>query len=165
MRENRPYGSEGGEAKSLPYPYQLSRWFGGGFTGLEAVARPGDMNHGAVIGKGPIAEGGFCPGALQQRAGDEDPETEPAVIALGFVGAAPPRQIRLADALQDVGREAGAVVRNHDLDGLGIPPRVHFHGFAREIDGGFQDVADAIEDRRIARADRLAGAVDGGPRL
>jgi len=21
MRENRPYGSEGGEAKSLPYPY------------------------------------------------------------------------------------------------------------------------------------------------
>jgi hypothetical protein len=22
MRENRPYGSEGGEAKSLPYPYQ-----------------------------------------------------------------------------------------------------------------------------------------------
>jgi len=24
MRENRPYGSEGGEAKSLPYPYQLA---------------------------------------------------------------------------------------------------------------------------------------------
>ena len=27
MRENRLYGSEGGEAKSLPYPYQPStRW-------------------------------------------------------------------------------------------------------------------------------------------
>jgi hypothetical protein len=27
MRENRLYGSEGGEAKSLPYPYHLStRW-------------------------------------------------------------------------------------------------------------------------------------------
>ena len=26
MRENRLYGSEGGEAKSLPYPYQ-----GGGY--------------------------------------------------------------------------------------------------------------------------------------
>src|SRR6202140_1915262 len=28
MRENRPYGSEGGEAKSLPYPYRWnwSRW-------------------------------------------------------------------------------------------------------------------------------------------
>ncbi len=25
MRENRTYGSEGGEAKSLPYPYQLGR--------------------------------------------------------------------------------------------------------------------------------------------
>ena len=24
MRENRLYGSEGGEVKSLPYPYQLS---------------------------------------------------------------------------------------------------------------------------------------------
>ena len=23
MRENRPYGSEGGEAKSLPYPYRV----------------------------------------------------------------------------------------------------------------------------------------------
>jgi len=23
MRENRPYGSEGGEAKSLPYPYLI----------------------------------------------------------------------------------------------------------------------------------------------
>jgi hypothetical protein len=25
MRENRPYGSEGGEAKSLPYPYRADR--------------------------------------------------------------------------------------------------------------------------------------------
>ena len=25
MRENRPYGSEGGEAKSLPYPYHNHR--------------------------------------------------------------------------------------------------------------------------------------------
>jgi hypothetical protein len=24
MRENRPYGSEGGEAKSFPYPYRRS---------------------------------------------------------------------------------------------------------------------------------------------
>ena len=25
MRENRTYGSEGGEAKSLPYPYRRGR--------------------------------------------------------------------------------------------------------------------------------------------
>ena len=31
---------------------------------------------------------------------------------------------------------------------------------AREIDGVLQDVADAIEDRRIARADRLLAAGD-----
>ena len=29
MRENRPYGSEGGEAKSLPYPYQRGWSFQG----------------------------------------------------------------------------------------------------------------------------------------
>ena len=63
------------------------------------------------------------------------------------------------------GAKPGAVVGNHDLDGLGIPPRVHLHGFAREIDGVFQDVADAIEDRRIAGADRLAGACDRDPDL
>jgi hypothetical protein len=27
MRENRPYGSEGGEAKSLPYPYPAESLF------------------------------------------------------------------------------------------------------------------------------------------
>ena len=26
MRENRTYGSEGGEAKSLPYPYRKARF-------------------------------------------------------------------------------------------------------------------------------------------
>ena len=28
MRENRTYGSEGGEARSLPYPYQEMRQLG-----------------------------------------------------------------------------------------------------------------------------------------
>src|SRR5580704_10878165 len=85
----------------------LRCWFGSKFAGLETVARPGDLNHGAMIGKDAVGEGDFGAGALQQGSGDKDPETEaPPVPVLALVGAAPPRQIGLADSLQYVGREA-----------------------------------------------------------
>ena len=118
-----------------------------------------------MIRKGPVGEGDPGAGALEQRAGDKHPETEAAVLALGFVDAAPARQIGLADTLQNVGREARAIVGNDDLDGLGVPPRIHLHRRPREIDGVFQDVADAMEDCRITRADRLACARDRNPDL
>src|SRR5438445_13897829 len=76
-----------------------------GFVRLEALARPRDMHHGAVIGKGPVAERDFRAGALQQRAGDENTEPEAAMPALVLIRAAPPRQLGLAYALQHVGRE------------------------------------------------------------
>src|SRR6267154_4777026 len=160
---------------ALPRPYKvdcprrntalnvLRRWLVCTFSRLEAVARPGDMNDSAMIGKGPVGKRHFRAGALQQRAGDEHAEAEPAVLA--FVVARPPRQERLADPLQHVGRDAGAVVGNHELDDLAVPPGVHLDGLAGEIDRVFQDVADAIEDRRIARADRLAGAGHRDPDL
>ena len=44
---------------------------------------------------------------------------------------------------------------------IGRPEAVDLDLLAREIDGVFQDVAEAVEDRRIARADRLAGIVLG----
>src|SRR5215211_8158670 len=65
----------------------LRRWLVCTFDRLKALARPGDMNHSAVIGKDPVGEGDFCAGALQQRAGDEDAEAKPA--ALAFVIARP----------------------------------------------------------------------------
>jgi hypothetical protein len=68
----------------------LRWWFGWYFACLEAAARPGDLNHGAMIWKGPVGKGYLCAGAFQQRAGDKHPETETRAIALGFVGA-PPR--------------------------------------------------------------------------
>src|SRR6266550_9641832 len=80
------------------------------FAGLEALARPCDLNHRAMIGEGPVGKRDFCPGALQQRAGDEYAETEACVFACGVVRAAPARQIGLADPLQDIGREPGPVV-------------------------------------------------------
>src|SRR5882757_11254310 len=57
-------------------------------SGLEHVARPGNLHHGAVIGKSPVAEGDLGAGALEQRAGDENAKTEAATPALGLVCAA-----------------------------------------------------------------------------
>src|SRR6266851_2685995 len=56
-----------------------------GLGRLETVARPDDMNHGAVIGKHTVGERDFCAGALQQGAGDEYPEPEPAMLALDLI--------------------------------------------------------------------------------
>ena len=58
-----------------------NRFRNGRFGGLEPVARPGDLNHGAMIGKGPVGEGHLRAGALQQRSRDENPKAEPAVFA------------------------------------------------------------------------------------
>src|SRR6266536_3912793 len=69
------------------------RRFRRGVIRLEAVARPGDLYHGAVIGKGPVAERDFGAGALQQRAGDENTEPEAGMLVLVLICAAPPRQI------------------------------------------------------------------------
>src|SRR5665213_1879320 len=116
---------------ALPRPHQAVQapvWplravlgfrFGGYFASLEASAWPGDLNHGAMIRKDPVGEGDLGAGALQQRAGDKYPETEAVMLARGFLRAAPPRQIGLADALQQVGGDPGTIVGNHDLDGIG----------------------------------------------
>ena len=118
-----------------------------------------------MIRKGPIGERDLGAGALEQRAGDKHPETETTGLAVGFIGPAPAGQIGLADTLQYVGRETRAIVGNDDLHGFGIPPRIHLHRRPREINGVFQDVADPVEDCRITRADRLAGARDRNPDL
>src|SRR5438105_5686714 len=131
-----------------------------GFVGLEALARPGDLHHRTMIRKYPVGERDLCAGPLQQRAGDEHSKPEPLMLALGVSDVATPRQIGLADPLDEVGRNAGSVVGNDDLDGIVVPPRIHLHRGPRKIDGVFQDVADAIQNSRIARADRLGGARD-----
>ena len=40
-----------------------------------------------------------------------------------------------------------------------VPLRADHDALAREIDGVFQQIAEPVEDRRIARADRLAAAL------
>src|SRR5215204_7103246 len=91
--------------------------FGRGyFAGFKALAGPGDVDDGAMIGKYPVSEGNLGAGALKQCPGDKHPETKAAVM--GFVRTATPRKIRFPDSFQDVGGEARSVVGNHDLDDI-----------------------------------------------
>ena len=136
-----------------------------GSARLEADAGPGDLYHGTVIGEYAVGERYLGAGALQQRPRDEHAEPEPGVLARRVDRPAPPRQIGLADPLHDIRRKARTIVGNHDFDRVVVPPRIHFDLVAREIDGVFQDVADAIEDRGIAQADRFLAAGDRDPHL
>src|SRR6202140_2854976 len=85
MRENRTYGSEGGEAKSLPYPYRVEAMrdsspppeirdaaFGGGLDAFLEVfggAQPGLFGE-LVIGRGhhAVGEAGAHGGAGCEQA-------------------------------------------------------------------------------------------------
>src|SRR5258707_2691423 len=93
----------------------LRYWFNRDFARFEAAARPGDLNHRAMIRKGPVGKGDLGPGPFQQCAGDKHPETEARVLTLGFIRAAP-RQIGLADPFQHIGRNPRPIVGNDDLD-------------------------------------------------
>src|SRR5215472_9878404 len=124
------------------------------FIPLKAASRPGDLHHRAVIGEDAVAERYVCAGALEQGARDKDAKPEAAMLTLVLVGAAPPRKIRLADPLQDIGCKARSVVGNLDLNGLVVPPGVDLDRGAREVNGILQNVADAVEDGGIASGDR-----------
>src|SRR5438105_6554413 len=104
------------------------------FAHFEALPRPRDLDHRAMVGKDPVGEGDFGAGSLQQGTRDKHPQPQSAVVSFGFLGATPPRQIGFADSLDDVGGKARPIVGNDDLDGVVIPPRIHLDGAAREID-------------------------------
>src|SRR6516162_2692317 len=133
--------------------------------GFEQVARPGDLDHSAVIWENAVVERNRCAGALQQRTGNKHAEPEAAVVASGLVLAPPPRQIGFADPLQDVGGKARPVVGNHDLHRLLVPPGVDLDGGAREIDGVLENVADAVKDCGIPPAYRLLASGNRDPDL
>src|SRR6185312_15670313 len=149
------------------WPYAaLSLWHFAAFTSLETPARPYDRDHGAVIGKNAVGKRDLGTRPLQQRACDEYAEPQPRMLARRLIAAAsPPRQIGLADPLDDVGGKSRPVVGDHDLDAVVVPPGVHLGRRAGEVERIFEDVADAVEDRRIACADRLLGGGDGNPHL
>ncbi len=73
--------------------------------------------------------------------------------------APPAGDVGLADAVHDVRRKAGTVVA--DGRARSYPPSsgIDHHARAREVDRVLQQIAEPVEDGRIARADRLGAAV------
>src|SRR5207245_2308086 len=89
--------------------------------------------------------------ALQQGLGDEKPEAE---AAAGLCPLAR-RHIGLADAVDDLGREARSVVGDGEGDLLAIPVPADGDGLLGEVDGVLDQVAEPIDDTGAASPDRL----------
>src|SRR4029079_883311 len=70
--------------------FTLIRRSRGALLGLETGARPGDLNHGAVIGKSPVGKGNLGAGPFQRGTGDEHAKPEAGAVAVSFVEAAAP---------------------------------------------------------------------------
>lgn len=95
-----------------------------------------NADDGPGRGRDAVLEGQIGPGALQQRLGDEEAETQAALLfhvrALPLAGAG--GYVGLADASGNLRREAGAVIGDNDVEpgrgplGADIDPR------RREID-------------------------------
>ena len=60
------------------------------FLGFEAGAGPGDLHHGAVIGKSPVGERYLGAGPFQQGAGDEHAKAKAGAFAGRLIRAAAP---------------------------------------------------------------------------
>src|SRR5690349_11926123 len=75
----------------------------GRFTRLEAVARPGDLNHGAVFRENPVAEGNLGAGPLEQGARDKYSQAKAGARTVDLVPVATPRHMGFADTFEQVG--------------------------------------------------------------
>src|SRR5262245_31230843 len=121
-------------------------------------------NDRPTVRKRPVLEIEPRPGAFQQRLGDEEAEPEaarfmPGRIALGALALAPAAgDIGLADPLHDLRSKAGTVVGNGDGNLLPAPGGGDLDPLVGEVDGVLEQIAEAIEDRRIAAADRFGGS-------
>src|SRR5262245_39588468 len=123
---------------------------------LEIAPLPVHPNDRPAVGKRPVLEIERRPRAFEQRLGNEEAEPETAGflaarIAVGALTLAPATgDIGLADPLHDLRRKAGAVVGNGDGYLPTAPGGRDLDPLMREVDGVFEQVPEAIENRRIA---------------
>src|SRR5437764_308745 len=99
-----------------------------------------------------VVERERCAGAFQQGLGDEKTQAEPSGIEVH----APPAlagDVGLADPVHDLGRKSRAIVGDGDGDVLRAPVGLDIDLFSGEIDRILQQIAETIEDRRIAPPD------------
>src|SRR5712692_11090402 len=124
---------------------------------FELLPRPAHQHGGALLGMGAIADDEGGTGALEQGLGDEDAEAEAAgSIRLSFAH----RNIGLADAVDHGVGESGPVVRNQDLDPVGVPVGRNRHLVVGEIDRVLDQIPQPVENAGIAR-DLGFGAASG----
>src|SRR5690606_4443668 len=110
-----------------------------------------DLDRGAKALAAGVAEFERGAGALKQRLGDEEPEPEAASGGAGVTL----RHIGFADAVQYLRGEARAVVDDRQPHRFRIPAPVQRHRLAREIDAVLDEVAEPVDDARIAPSDRF----------
>src|SRR5262245_47529109 len=82
---------------------------------LEVRARPTHPGDGATRGRQAVVERYGCPGALEQRLGDEEPETHPVRLAIAqravAVACGTRRDVWLTQCVEDQGPDPRAIVR------------------------------------------------------
>src|ERR1700732_4371357 len=114
MRENRPYGSEGGEAKSLPYPYHAD--------GIRQGRRMGGALANPIIY--PAASDGFRKGSTHPtKKASSSTHTFPQPFDCGLDAAFAVRNVERVEA--DFDDAEGA--QNHrcvDVTHMGDPERL-----------------------------------------
>src|SRR5262249_55418820 len=89
------------------------------------------------------------------------PQAEARHLAPAHAPAARARHVRLTHAVDDFRREAGSIVVDLDHDLIIGPGRGHLDTLAGEVDRVLQNVSEPVQNRRIARPDRLTRIVLG----
>src|SRR5215471_586080 len=124
---------------------------------------PGHGDGGAVQRRRLIDQRELGPRALQKRLGDK--KTEPKPKQRSFVGFRTARSrpamgdIGRAEAIDHFGRKSRPVVTDGDADFLRRPTGGDLDPVMGEVHRVFDQIAETVADRGIARSSRFAGTV------
>src|SRR5262249_31304725 len=127
---------------------------------FEIAAGPMETDGCAAAGRDPIFKRKSRPGTFQKRLGDEktEPEARRLVATIVRMSAAA-GDVRFPDPTHNFRREAGTIVADGDLDRILGPVRLHRNTVMSKIYCIFQKIAEAIQNCRVAGADRFGAKI------
>src|SRR5690554_2912684 len=99
--------------QSFPWPDESA------LPSQEPFPRPADVHRGALALSASIGEFDRGAGTLEQRLGNEKPQSQPAAACSLKL---PSRHIGFADPVDDLGGKARPVVGDHNPHSLIVPP-------------------------------------------